>query len=202
MVKYIIVGCGRSGTGFMSHMFNYNNIKCGHENIFGLTLNFNTKFVADSSWLSAPYLKEHQNASIVFVIRNPVDVIKSFLDLNLFSIINDNSPYILFIKKYINIDLHKLSDIENTISYYVQWNNYILNTVKNMNYEIVSFDDLIKQKSVELHHNVLNVPKKNINTKKDKKIKNISTQTIINNNNFKDAINTYKKILNDEHRKV
>ena len=77
--KYIITGCGRSGTGFLSKLFNDNGIKCGHESYYTVN-NRGQLYEAESSWLATPHINEFKDKKIIRLIRNPVSVIKSFLD--------------------------------------------------------------------------------------------------------------------------
>ena len=106
MISYIVIGTGRSGTGFMSKLLTNNGIKCGHVSIFGVPCDlniykkkmYNTDLNADSSWLSVPFIDEitklNDCIKFIHVVRDPIKVIKSFIELDLF---NDNnfssSPY-------------------------------------------------------------------------------------------------------------
>ena len=63
-LKYLIVGTGRSGTGYVSQLLTLNGVPCGHEDIFNPwsnTVPSNNEFLADASWLGAPHIKDYKN---------------------------------------------------------------------------------------------------------------------------------------------
>lgn len=208
-LKYLITGCGRSGTGFLSYVFNENGIKCGHEYLYGINeingINeIKIKNDAECSWLATAFIKElHSKIHLIRLIRNPILVIKSFVDLDLFIPKNKNSPYIKFIAKNIKIDLNK-SIFENSIIYYLEWNRLFDKFIENRKFKIINFDELIKKKSVDLFGVNLKIPNKIINDKKNIKNKNVSEEKIIEEikktGYFKEIFDVYEKILNDEHR--
>lgn len=86
-LKYLITGCGRSGTGFMANTITQGGTPCGHENIFspmGLITPSNLEF--ESSWYAVPYLaKIPEKVKILHVVRNPRSVINSFYRIGLLS---------------------------------------------------------------------------------------------------------------------
>jgi hypothetical protein len=95
MSRFLIVGTGRSGTRFMSHLMRSAGINCGHESVY--TLKFATQnapsrdrrpswgnYEADSSWLAVPYLDRLDIPSIQ-VVRHPLATVQSMLELGWFS---------------------------------------------------------------------------------------------------------------------
>ena len=63
-LKHLIVGTGRSGTGYMSQLLKLNDIPCGHEDIFSPWSNAveeGNKLLAEASWLGAPYIKNYSD---------------------------------------------------------------------------------------------------------------------------------------------
>lgn len=80
-MKFIITGCGRSGTGYIADRLNNTGLSCGHENVFtvnGPTRNFRN-YDGDSSWFAAPYIGQaYSSAKILHVVRDPLCVIESF----------------------------------------------------------------------------------------------------------------------------
>ena len=117
------------------------------------------QIVADSSYLAAPFLNDPKfiNCSVIHVIRNPVDVISSFmLDFKYFqkqfyapniktSTIYDVRGYHNFIWKY----LPDLSFIENQLDraawFYIRWNEMIESYCKDRNYLRVNIENLDKR---------------------------------------------------------
>ena len=79
-LKFLIVGCGRSGTGFFSGLVEAGGMRCGHEEIFNAERIFRSSDLRyESSWYAVPYLDLiPDNVNIVHVIRNPQEVISSF----------------------------------------------------------------------------------------------------------------------------
>jgi len=80
-MKFIITGCGRSGTNYVAERLNAAGIKCGHESVFKVNeIKENSKnYDGDSSWFSAPFLgKEYSSAKILHIVRDPKKVIESF----------------------------------------------------------------------------------------------------------------------------
>lgn len=135
LIKYLVIGAGRSGTGYMAHLLNSHGITCGHESIFGYPPNLkkylksmcNSKYEADSSWLAVPFIQSiietNPDIKFIHITRHPVDVIKSFVELDLFNPKNEKSHYVKLIKKY----SRSVNDtqVEHAIAYYIDWLNMI-----------------------------------------------------------------------------
>jgi hypothetical protein len=101
-LKYVITGCGRSGTVYMAKLLCSVGISCGHESIFtnkGLTEarlrldgsatnsdvsggGIQENIEADSSYMAAPFLQEDilGETNVIHVVRNPIKVINSFVE--------------------------------------------------------------------------------------------------------------------------
>jgi len=87
-LKYLIVGCGRSGTGFLASVISASGKnECGHEkifNVYGINKNVSNEY--ESSWYSVPYLNFlSPNVKIVHIVRHPKKVIESFHRIGMFS---------------------------------------------------------------------------------------------------------------------
>lgn len=206
MVKFdfLITGCGRSGTRYMSHLLNTNKITCGHEKYFNVGKS--QKFPSESSWLATPHLDEIDSKKIIRIIRDPQYVIKSFLDIDLFNPKHINSSYIKYMQKHISgINLITNTDIENAIIYYNEWNKLFNRKIKNKTHITLSFDNLITKKNINIFDTELIISKKVINNKQKRKTKNTDIDYILDRIKNNDMYNTYElyhKIINDEHRKV
>lgn len=113
MIKldYIVTGTGRCGTLFAANFLTSAGIPCSHEAVFtqkgieyasevlnGLTRpssskvsrgdnlsDYEMEIRADSSYMSAPFLMEFQESSVIHMVRNPVNVVSSFMGLCYFS---------------------------------------------------------------------------------------------------------------------
>ncbi len=80
-IEFVITGCGRSGTGYVSELLNSAGLKCGHESVFGIKgPGFNgNHYRADASWFSAPFLSDlPPDVKILHIVRNPAKVVSSF----------------------------------------------------------------------------------------------------------------------------
>jgi hypothetical protein len=130
-MKYLIVGTGRSGTGFMSKLLTMNGIGCGHERVLrGRHLTdyakaiASTPYEAESSWLPAPHLDDIKtniapDLHIIQITRHPIKVIKSFVEITTFTN-KKNKSFVPFIP-YSARD----SMFDVLIQYYISWYRYI-----------------------------------------------------------------------------
>jgi hypothetical protein len=170
--KYLITGCGRSGTNFMYNLLKNNDIKCGHEEQFSI-FNYKNKNInySESSWLMTPFIKEINNDdfNIIRIYRNPILVIKSFLDTGFFHKKNKNNYYYLFMKGYIPVAVFNKSEIENAAVYYIFWNKLFDININNIQYYPLNFDKLLKKKTISIYNNTYNVPSEKVNEKNQKK---------------------------------
>ena len=95
---------------------------------------------ADSSYLAAPFLDDDdfKNYNFIHVLRNPIDVIKSFVQVANYFNENDIPKHSIFFQEFIKLHLSEV--YENSFSqadrgylYYVGWNKMIQNKLKNRN---------------------------------------------------------------------
>ena len=178
-MEFLVIGTGRSGTGYMSKLLTSNGKLCGHESIYGLPVNFvryqsiekKLNYKGDSSWLAVPFIPQilsiNPETTFIHIVRNPIDVIKSFLELDFFNDINlRNSPYVRLISD--NINLKGKTQLERAIAYYIGWFEMIeSNNIKNkifLQLENIDYDLLSSTLGVEIKP-----MNKVINDKKNKK---------------------------------
>lgn len=131
MLKYIITGTGRCGTGYAARLLSSAGMPCGHETVFsfdGYDLLRAPGLKADSSWLAAPFLDDEDLAGIqvVHLVRHPQHVIESLVRMRFFSgEVEAYQPYLDFARKY----LPSLDDldcpIEKASFFYIYWNRLI-----------------------------------------------------------------------------
>ncbi len=79
-MNFLVTGCGRSGTMYLSSVLNATGVPCGHEVAFTV---FGPKDVApkqnEASWYAVPFLARlSPTVKIVHLVRNPIDVVASF----------------------------------------------------------------------------------------------------------------------------
>jgi hypothetical protein len=199
-LKYLIVSCARSGSGYMNKLFNENGIKCGHEKIFDTIIRQNIhKNEAESSWLSAPFLHLllNNDCKIIWLKRNPIHVIKSLLELNSFNAERFlSSPYV---KHKVNNteSVRKENDsLTNCINYYIEWNELIQKNINGKNYIKVKLEDIIDKKSVILFDKEFKTVNEKINTKTESKRSIIYEDELIERIKKLNGGKTYKKLFN------
>lgn len=130
--RFIIVGAGRCGTGYMSKVFQSAGVNCGHETVFGpLGLNAATALravhphlEAEASWLAAPYLDSPllQSAAVIHLVRDPCRVLASFVNLPIFRTI---TPFSQFIWEHQPHVFEYSTAVDRAASYFVRWNRWI-----------------------------------------------------------------------------
>lgn len=142
MLKYVITGTGRCGTGYMSRLMSKYVCTCGHEKIFTPTVTSSNlkdrlagNYQADSSWLAIPHL-DHPllvDVTLIHLTRHPVAVIASFLSRGFFPAVRrltnetctSNAGFAVYAAKYLP-KLKTLSDLDAGIYWYIEWNKRIL----------------------------------------------------------------------------
>jgi hypothetical protein len=161
-LKFLVSGTGRSGTVFMARYLTSLGLPCGHEAIFtpeGLAgaksrlvgnkmiqsshvatrdgHNIDpAKIVADSSYLSAPFLDSElvSSAKVIHVVRNPLKVISStMIDANFFTD-QSQKPYLNLVENYIPPLRTTKTKIEKAMVYYTLWNRLVIEKSKNKEY--------------------------------------------------------------------
>jgi len=81
-LRYVATGMGHSGTGYVSRLLQSAGVRCGHGSVFSADgVLYGTDLDADSSFAAAAYLRRSicKKAVVIHVVRNPVDVVKSYL---------------------------------------------------------------------------------------------------------------------------
>ncbi len=74
--KAVIVGTGRSGTGFIAAMLNDLGVRCGHEGWWNPLGQRESGLLVDSSWCAVPHLASF-DGPVFHVVRHPLDVVSS-----------------------------------------------------------------------------------------------------------------------------
>jgi hypothetical protein len=86
---FVLVGSGRSGSGWMSHLLRACGVRCGHEQVFTLPAGLDptspvdwSGWDADASWMAVPRLPLPYPT--VAVVRHPLPVVDSMVRIGLF----------------------------------------------------------------------------------------------------------------------
>ena len=134
-IKCLIIGCGRSGTGFLSSVLTLSGKYCSHEKIFDETGIKVDAFLqgqeVESSWYAVPFLNViPKNIKILHVTRDPKKVIASFYRIGIFS--KFGIPFITqgkFIKFIFRSMIHPIKVIKK-INYFFRHKRFVGNYMK------------------------------------------------------------------------
>jgi hypothetical protein len=148
-LDYVVTGTGRCGTTYMAKLLTSLGFPCTHEAVFthsgfnphskinslvsisnGRWLSDRAKIVAESSYMSAPYLrslKRLQGSKIIHLVRDPIRVVFSFIEGFQYFEFNhpNNDPYQTFIYGHIPNLTQDLDQISRACLFYVEWNEMI-----------------------------------------------------------------------------
>lgn len=175
-LEYIVTGTGRCGTLYMSNLLTTLGIPCSHEGIFshkgyekaieiikeGKVENsiiskdscdnlseFEYKIIADSSYMSAPFLSKF-DAPAIHVVRNPLNVVGSFIGpyFNYFK--NEEPklekerechfPYEKFIYEHVPELKKEITQLDRAFLFYVRWNQMIEESKKTILFHRIEDD--------------------------------------------------------------
>jgi hypothetical protein len=115
--RFLIVGTGRSGTGYTSKLLTASGISCSHELVYspwGIKHTF--RFKGDASWIAVPFLSDFKGV-VLHQVRHPISVIRSLVGIKFFSL--PNNYYLQFASKFFRVTGDDLLD---SMRWYVEWN--------------------------------------------------------------------------------
>lgn len=146
-IKCLIVGCGRSGTGFAANILKDAGHDCSHEKVFHPETNPKSisLFSYESSWMSAPFIDCISDLThIIHIVRDPNMVINSFLKVGLFSPtplrqVTKGKP-VNFLKKIVLDPKYALD----------RW-NYVQMMRRFVRQHTSSFEEKIESKRIEVY---------------------------------------------------
>lgn len=132
MIKYIVTGAARSGTGYVAQVLKSAGMPCGHEAIFShggldsakLAVLQHPALLVDSSWLAAPFLVDEwlEGVTVIQVVRDPRKAVESILRVKAF--IEDN-PYSRFAYRHVPEMRDWRRPEEQAAAYYLAWNRMV-----------------------------------------------------------------------------
>lgn len=142
MLKFIVVGTGRCGTGTIARTLNHSGINCGHENIFKHVLESDNKIAyelsmltAECAWTAVPWIEKDwipKDTAICHLVRNPCRVIKSFVDINFFSDSRHHKTTNTILRNYVPEVFQEIATpLERAIKHYFLWNAKIETNILN-----------------------------------------------------------------------
>lgn len=125
-MKRVVTGTGRCGTGFVSRVLTEGGIECGHENVFDAPSVLRAtpidwgNYEADASWLAVPALPFlDDDVDVMVVLRRPLDVVQSLLDLGFFEEYND---YHAVIQIATPLTLAERTPQDRALAHWCHWN--------------------------------------------------------------------------------
>ncbi|MBI5433855.1 MAG: hypothetical protein HZA52_13570 [Planctomycetes bacterium] len=123
--RFLITGCGRSGTGYIATLLGELGIPCGHEVLYQPETcierapEWSESVVGESSWLAAPYLATLAEGTLVLhQVREPVAVVRSFLRIRFFE---GKSVWKRFAEAHV-AELASGTPLERCVKYWLGWN--------------------------------------------------------------------------------
>ena len=90
--EFVIVGTGRSGTGYISQLLTRLGIRTGHEQWWNPPANRSPNLVGEASWLAVPHLADYEG-KVGLQLRDPLKVMRSLLNGDLFNLARTNVYY-------------------------------------------------------------------------------------------------------------
>ena len=84
--RFVVTGCGRSGTRFVAELLTASGVRCGHEAAHSHAARgrWPAGLVADSSWMAACML-DVVTVPVVLLVRHPLAVVRSWVEIGFFS---------------------------------------------------------------------------------------------------------------------
>lgn len=142
-LEYLIVGTPRSGTGFMSESFIQAGLPCNHEKAFSIP-RFGVASVAESSWLSVPFLEEVKrlkpDVKIIHVIRNPMSTYRSLVRLGFYVGVKKG----LNERRYQNFMSHFIPFEVGLANFVIEWNKMASKSADYTHFLWDSIDNLFQ----------------------------------------------------------
>lgn len=80
-MRFLVTGCGRSGTNYVADRLCQSGVKCGHESVYSVEGPLGVRadeYQGDSSWFAAPFLNDANGIKVFHIVREPRSVIESF----------------------------------------------------------------------------------------------------------------------------
>lgn len=131
-MKTLIVGTGRSGTGWCAEVLNRAGIKCGHQAVFKHAQALGWEPVdwgdweADSSYEAVPMLHRLTDVRVILVVRHPLDTIRSWLEHGAFG--DDMATRFRDFTRVLQTRfpqvLEHYTPIDRAAAYWLWWNRY------------------------------------------------------------------------------
>ena len=171
MKPFLITGCGRSGTRFISDLLTLNGVPTGweatlnpiacpcHKAIDYPFLLRRLRLWGDANWLAVPYLRRIPTTVKIFhQVRHPLLVVRSFLGLRffgddyLFPQWRGDARHTILPRAHLPGLSNVTSAILRCLNYWVGWNLLLTDIVQERGFPYMryQFEDLLNRESRQL----------------------------------------------------
>lgn len=164
--EFVVVGTGRCGTGYAARVLSEGGISCGHEEIYRLDgVHPSRHLRGDASWLAAPLLAHFQGV-VLHLVRNPISVVQSFLQLGFFRA-ETHDIYKDYAARFFSFSE---DEVDNAIRWYIEWNRRC-ETVADFRCQLEDVEAGLRQLATRISSPRDAFPKLDrVNTKSDQKV--------------------------------
>lgn len=118
-MRFLITGCGRSGTGWAARFFTALGHQCYHERVYAPSRTFRESDAGESSWMAVPFVNHKEDRPVIRVVRDPYAVVSSIIKRGFLA--QPDSPYDRFVKKYAPGLMEHPDHLGRAIAYAVHW---------------------------------------------------------------------------------
>lgn len=143
MSRLLVVGTGRCGTRYASHVLRAAGVECGHEQVYTFRVALGIRrvawasFTAESSWLAVPLLPV--KARTILLVRHPLDVVHSMLALAWFAD-DQRKDVAKVIYRHRPQIRAEATRADKALAMWVHWNTCALPYA----YDVVRFEDMTR----------------------------------------------------------
>jgi len=150
--RFLVSGCGRSGTGYTSALLTRLGADCGHEVLFEVERlerdvppDWPEDVWGESSWLAAPFLERLPAGTVVLhQVRHPLAVVRSFARQNFFG---RRHPWRSFAVRHCP-EFEEHPPLAACFLYWLRWNELVqraetLPGLSYFRYRIEDVDDVL-----------------------------------------------------------
>lgn len=125
--RLLIMGCGRSGTGFVAKVLADAGVKSGHEKVFhpGTAVPEWGDTQAESSWLALPWLPTlDPGVHVLHLVRDPLKNARSWMGVGMFAdnAHPDHEPYREAVRRSVPGVMDYPTALERWLAHWVVWN--------------------------------------------------------------------------------
>jgi hypothetical protein len=91
--RFVVTGCGRSGTTYLANLLTAAGVPCGHEEAYSWAGpgRWRDGRLAESSWLAAAQL-DAVDVPVVLLVRHPLAVVRSLISIGYFGSAHQGDP--------------------------------------------------------------------------------------------------------------